>query len=264
VAAFAEALGVEEGQGSDTADFVVNELESHPEERAYLGSSFPFVRRCLSLYADGHITGELSTRALTRSKGTHDTKDPFPAPIAIARELFNVDAERNCVHVVLNIEGPGVNYQHGDHVGVWPGNPDIEVNRLLCALGLYDEKNTVTSVESLDSALAEAPFPVLPLISPSHIVMPRSWPLPEISKLSINDESGADPTTGCFTNSSFLILSLVLVRSPPPRLHLPNAPFQFSRPMGAVDSSSGFCQARSNPHCRRVDQGRDRRVHPTR
>jgi NADPH-ferrihemoprotein reductase len=37
--AFANALGVEEGQGSDTADFVVSELESHPEEKVYLGSS---------------------------------------------------------------------------------------------------------------------------------------------------------------------------------------------------------------------------------
>ena len=36
--AFAKALGVEEGQGSDTADFLVSELESHPEEKVYLGS----------------------------------------------------------------------------------------------------------------------------------------------------------------------------------------------------------------------------------
>ena len=40
--AFAKALEVEEGQGSDTADFVVGELESHPEEKVYLGSSPPF------------------------------------------------------------------------------------------------------------------------------------------------------------------------------------------------------------------------------
>jgi len=39
--AFAKALGVEEGQGSDTADFVVSELDSHPEEKVYLGSSCP-------------------------------------------------------------------------------------------------------------------------------------------------------------------------------------------------------------------------------
>ncbi|KAF9646931.1 cytochrome P450 oxidoreductase [Thelephora ganbajun] len=137
---FAKALGVEEGQGSDTADFVVSELESHPEEKVYLG--------------------ELSARALTRSKGIHDVKNPFPAPITVARELFDVDADRNCVHMELNIEGSGINYQHGDHVGVWPSNPDIDVDRLLCTLGLYDKKDTVISVESLDPALAKVPFPV--------------------------------------------------------------------------------------------------------
>lgn len=35
--AFAAALGVEEGQGGDSADFVVSELEEHPEEKVYLG-----------------------------------------------------------------------------------------------------------------------------------------------------------------------------------------------------------------------------------
>ena len=36
-AAFAEAMGVEEGQGGDTPDFAVTELESHPPEKVYLG-----------------------------------------------------------------------------------------------------------------------------------------------------------------------------------------------------------------------------------
>jgi len=112
------------------------------------------------LFADEHLTGELSARALTRSKGIHDAKNPFPAPITVARELFDVDSERSCVHLELNIEGSGINYQHGDHVGVWPCNPDVEVDRLLCALGLYDKKDTVINVESLDPALAKVPFPV--------------------------------------------------------------------------------------------------------
>ena len=34
---FARVMGVEEGQGSDTADFAVNELESHPPEKVYRG-----------------------------------------------------------------------------------------------------------------------------------------------------------------------------------------------------------------------------------
>lgn len=35
--AFASQMNVEEGQGGDTADFAVTELESHPPEKVYLG-----------------------------------------------------------------------------------------------------------------------------------------------------------------------------------------------------------------------------------
>jgi NADPH-ferrihemoprotein reductase len=62
--------------------------------------------------------------------------------------------------VELNIEGSGITYQHGDHVGVWPSNPDLEVERLLCALGLSEKRDTVIGIESLDPALAKVPFPV--------------------------------------------------------------------------------------------------------
>ncbi|KAJ6466419.1 putative cytochrome P450 oxidoreductase [Mycena sanguinolenta] len=138
--AFATAMGVEEGQGGDSPDFVVSELADHTPEKVYLG--------------------ELSARALTKTKGIHDAKNPYPAPITASRELFQTTVDRNCVHIELNTEGSGITYQHGDHVGVWPLNPDIEVTRLLCALGLYDKKDTVIGIESLDPALAKVPFPV--------------------------------------------------------------------------------------------------------
>ncbi|KAF4562582.1 NADPH-cytochrome P450 reductase [Pleurotus pulmonarius] len=138
--AFSAAMGVEEGQGGDTPDFAVTELESHPPEKVYLG--------------------ELSARALTKTKGIHDAKNPFPAPISVARELFQSTHDRNCVHIELNTESSGISYQHGDHVGVWPSNPDVEVTRLLCALGLYEKKDNVIGIESLDPALAKVPFPV--------------------------------------------------------------------------------------------------------
>lgn len=35
--AFSKALGVEEGQGGDTADFAVSEIPDHPQEKVYLG-----------------------------------------------------------------------------------------------------------------------------------------------------------------------------------------------------------------------------------
>ncbi|KAK0187871.1 hypothetical protein F5146DRAFT_1061116 [Armillaria mellea] len=118
-----------------------------------------------SLFSIGHFPltgclGELSARALTKTKGIHDAKNPYAAPIAVARELFSSTGDRNCVHVELNIEGSGITYQHGDHVGVWPTNAEVEVDRLLCALGLYDKRDTVIGIESLDPALAKVPFPV--------------------------------------------------------------------------------------------------------
>lgn len=97
---------------------------------------------------------------MTRSKGIHDAKNPYAAPIADAHELFQSPQDRNCVHIELNIEGSGITYQHGDHVGVWPSNPDVEVDRLLCALGLHDKADAVIGIESLDPALAKVPFPV--------------------------------------------------------------------------------------------------------
>uniref|UniRef100_A0A8H7XQU1 NADPH--cytochrome P450 reductase n=1 Tax=Psilocybe cubensis TaxID=181762 RepID=A0A8H7XQU1_PSICU len=142
--AFATAMGVEEGQGGDSADFVVSELESHPPEKVYQGKS----------------SCEFSARALTKTKGIHDAKNPFAAPITVARELFQSVVDRNCVHVEFNIEGSGITYQHGDHVGLWPLNPDVEVERLLCVLGLTEKRDAVISIESLDPALAKVPFPV--------------------------------------------------------------------------------------------------------
>jgi NADPH-ferrihemoprotein reductase len=78
----------------------------------------------------------------------------------LSRELFSVDAARNCVHIEFSTEGSGITYQHGDHVGLWPLNPDVEVERLLSVLGLHNKQDTVIGIESLDPALAKVPFPV--------------------------------------------------------------------------------------------------------
>lgn len=136
----AEALGVEEGAGGDTQDFIVTEEESHPHEKIFLG--------------------ELSARALNKTRGIHDAKNPYPAPIIAAKELFRVGGERNCVHIELSIEDSGIHYQHGDHVGVWPTNPEVEVIRLLHGLGMYEKREKVINIVSLDPMLAKVPFPV--------------------------------------------------------------------------------------------------------
>lgn len=157
-AAFTAEMGVEEGGGGDTPDFAVTELDSHPAEKVYLGMSLPFLKHDPIFI----FPGELSARALTRTRGIHDAKNPYPAPITVCKELFTIDADRNCIHMELNIEGSGINYQHGDHVGVWPSNAEVEVDRFLCTLGLSspERRDAVIGIESLDPALAKVPFPV--------------------------------------------------------------------------------------------------------
>lgn len=140
--AFSQIMGVEEGAGAESPDFVVSEVSHVEPHKVYLG--------------------ELSARALTKTKGIHDLKNPYPSPITTSKELFAHGADRNCIHIEFDTTGSGISYQHGDHVGVWPSNADVEVDRLLFTLGLGSEerRKQVIGVESLDPALAKVPFPV--------------------------------------------------------------------------------------------------------
>ncbi|GAA5912294.1 NADPH--hemoprotein reductase [Sporobolomyces salmoneus] len=132
-------LGWEEGAGGDVADFEVHELDQVDEAKLYLG--------------------ELSARALTGTRGVYDAKNPFPAPILEAKELFE-DGDRNCVHTEFDLTDSGIRYQTGDHLGLWPLNPDSEVERFLAILGLKEKRDKPIDVKSLDPALAKVPFPI--------------------------------------------------------------------------------------------------------
>ncbi|WWC87086.1 uncharacterized protein L201_001972 [Kwoniella dendrophila CBS 6074] len=145
---FSKVLNVEEGGSGDVADFLVTEVTSHPPEKVF--------------------HGELSARALISASGAstpisggYGLKNPYPAPVLASKELFTVDSDRNCVHIEFDLTGSGLTYQHGDHVGIWPSNPDIEVDRILSVLGLDSEENRfrIVDIESLDPALAKVPFP---------------------------------------------------------------------------------------------------------
>lgn len=144
---FSTKLGVEEGGAGDVADFLVTEIDA-PAEKVYHGELSP---RALIAAASGTST----------PIGSYDAKNPYPAPVLSSKELFTVGGDRNCVHVEFDITGSGMSYQHGDHVGVWPSNPDVEVERILSVLGLDkgDRRHAVVTIESLDPALAKVPFP---------------------------------------------------------------------------------------------------------
>ncbi|KAH8917927.1 electron transporter [Atractiella rhizophila] len=135
-------MGFEEGQGGDIPDFDVQELTdgNFQEEKVFLG--------------------ELSQRALTGSRGVYDAKNPYPSPLVKVKELFSVDSSRNCVFAEFDIKDTGIRYQAGDHVGVFPINPDNEVDKLIKVLGLTEKAHTVIDIKPLDPTLAKVPFPI--------------------------------------------------------------------------------------------------------
>jgi NADPH-ferrihemoprotein reductase len=70
--------------------------------------------------------------------------------IKTGRELF-LSSERNCLHIDLDLtDHSDLHYKTGDHLGVWPMNPDEEVERLLHALGSQNDQNVPITIKSLD------------------------------------------------------------------------------------------------------------------
>lgn len=65
-------------------------------------------------------------------------------------ELFQ-SSQRNCVHMELDLsDHPDVAYKTGDHLAVWPTNPESEVDLLLEALGLRGREDTPISLKALE------------------------------------------------------------------------------------------------------------------
>ncbi|KIX10228.1 uncharacterized protein Z518_01309 [Rhinocladiella mackenziei CBS 650.93] len=80
-------------------------------------------------------------------------------PIKNPKELFSV-SQRNCVHLEIDLsEHPDIHYKTGDHMAVWPINPDNEVDLLLTALQLRDRQDIPVSVKAVDPSSAKIQIP---------------------------------------------------------------------------------------------------------
>lgn len=69
-----------------------------------------------------------------------------PLPIQRARQLCSpgapgtVGLKRECFHVEFDLaEEPELRYKTGDHLAIWPTNPEVEVERLLSMLGSSED-----------------------------------------------------------------------------------------------------------------------------
>lgn len=70
-------------------------------------------------------------------------------PVRSSRELFTA-GDRNCIHMEFDLGNSDLVYKTGDHIGIWPCNPDKEVERLLQALGLSHRRKDTLTVSALD------------------------------------------------------------------------------------------------------------------
>ncbi|RHZ63323.1 hypothetical protein Glove_330g11 [Diversispora epigaea] len=142
--AVCDEMGIDQNEvqsGARISMYKITELEDYDVDQVYFG--------------------EHSEQALmSNSDGPYDQKNPYPSKIINSRELFN-STNRNCVHMEFDIKESGITYQSGDHVAIWPINPEQEVYRLLKVLGLWEKKDTIVTVENTDpSASKKYPFPV--------------------------------------------------------------------------------------------------------
>ena len=70
-----------------------------------------------------------------------------PLKVLKTTELFK-SADRNCLRMDLDLsDHPDLHYKTGDHLAVWPSNPEAEVQLLLKALGVSDSPITIKSLD---------------------------------------------------------------------------------------------------------------------
>lgn len=62
--------------------------------------------------------------------------DPFLASVRCVRELHKEGSDRSCLHVELDTSGSGMDYEAGDHVGIYTQNDEKHVREAAELLGL--------------------------------------------------------------------------------------------------------------------------------
>lgn len=83
---------------------------------------------------------------------------PYLSQIDVAKQLCSVESERDCIHAEFDLGSSGVKYSTGDHLAIWPSNPDAKVAAFLAIFGLTEKSDVVIDVKSLDKTV-HAPVP---------------------------------------------------------------------------------------------------------
>ena len=93
------------------------------------------------------ITYKHSSRAAAR-----DLSPIFPLDVLASHELFKVTGDRNCLHLEIDLStASSLKYKTGDHLAIWPSNPNEEVLHLVKYLGWSARLGSPIRIVSLDA-----------------------------------------------------------------------------------------------------------------
>ncbi|KAJ5778075.1 hypothetical protein N7520_001321 [Penicillium odoratum] len=85
-------------------------------------------------------------------KGAAQSSPVRSLSITSSRELFT-SSDRNCIHMDVDLSNqPELTYKTGDHLAIWPANPDSEVERLLDTLGISSHRDIPVIIRPVDPA----------------------------------------------------------------------------------------------------------------
>lgn len=156
----------DDGKGTLEEDFVewkdktmtAIAQQFHLQEQEYqFTPTFDIVESSAQVNANVFLGEPNKAQLKNRVSGPFTARNPFPAKIVEAKELFN-SKDRNCVHLEFDISNTTVRYETGDHLAVWPVNSDVEVDRFLDTFGLREKKDTVVGITSRDLTV-KVPIP---------------------------------------------------------------------------------------------------------
>ncbi|PSN65454.1 cytochrome P450 reductase 2 [Corynespora cassiicola Philippines] len=101
---------------------------------------------------------EVESSVSVHHQQTNTSSSIIPLSVRNSRELFTA-GDRNCLHLELDLAHHEVGYKTGDHLGVWPCNPEEEIEDLLSALGLQSRRKDVFTATALNEATGKPKVP---------------------------------------------------------------------------------------------------------
>ncbi|KAL6728710.1 hypothetical protein Aduo_010453 [Ancylostoma duodenale] len=96
--------------------------------------------------------------AFERLRPPFDQKNPFPATIAVNRELHTDKSERSCRHIEFAVEGSRIRYEAGDHLAVFPTN-DLELVNAMISMLDFDPDQAFRLINIDEESSKRNPFP---------------------------------------------------------------------------------------------------------